>query len=181
MLRWLIERRLAAFERQYGYDLGYARDVLRADLRAFLALGKLQGVSTYRRGAPADACYAAKLVGTLVEDCGPCTQLMVAFAARDGVPAATVRAVLAGDDAALPDDALLGVRFARAALAHDAAADELRAEVERRWGPRGVVSLAFGLTAARMFPTLKYALGHGRACTRITVAGAPAQVLRPAA
>jgi hypothetical protein len=43
------------------------------------------------------------------------------------------------------------------------------------------VSLAFGLTAARLYPTLKYALGHGRACTRVTVAGTPAPLHRHAA
>src|SRR5687768_8315490 len=111
MLRWFIRRRLAAFERQYQYDLGYAREVLDADLGAFLAMARLQGLSSYRKDIPADVAYAAKLIGTLVEDCGPCTQLMVAFAERDGVPGATLRAILAGDDAALPEPVLLGVRF----------------------------------------------------------------------
>jgi hypothetical protein len=106
---------------------------------------------------------------------------MIAFAERDRVPAATLRALLAGDDAALPEPVLLGVRFARATLAHDATADDLREQVVSRWGARGLVSLAFGLTAARLYPTLKYALGHGRSCTRVTVAGDPAPVHRKAA
>jgi hypothetical protein len=181
MLRWFIRRRLVAFERQYQYDLGYARDLLDADVGAFLALARLHGMSEYRKDLPADVAYAAKLTGTLAEDCGPCTQLMIAFAERDRVPAATLRALLAGDDAALPEPVLLGVRFARATLAHDAIADDLREQVVSRWGARGLVSLAFGLTAARLYPTLKYALGHGRSCTRVTVAGDPAPVHRKAA
>ena len=35
------------------------------------------------------------------------------------------------------------------------------------------MSLAFGLVGARIYPTLKYALGHGKACQRIVVAGEP--------
>jgi hypothetical protein len=30
-----------------------------------------------------------------------------------------------------------------------------------------------------MYPTLKYALGHGRSCSRIVVAGEPAAVRHP--
>ena len=62
-------------------------------------------------------------------------------------------------------------RFARAVLAHSADADELRAEIVRRFGPRAVLALAFGIMAAQLYPTLKYALGHGKACTRVVVAG----------
>ena len=36
-----------------------------------------------------------------------------------------------------------------------------------------VVSLAFAITAARLYPTVKYALGHGKACMRIVVGGTP--------
>jgi len=57
-------------------------------------------------------------------------------------------------------------------VAHDLAADETRAEIERRWGKRAVISVAFALSASRFFPTLKYALGHGKACTRIVVGDA---------
>ena len=181
MLRWWIRRRLAAAERDLGYDLTYARDILDADLGAFVRFFRVAALSSYRKGVPRDAYYAAKLVGTLVEDCGPCTQLMVTLADREGVSHDVLRAVLAGDDGALGDDAALGVRFARAALAHGAEADELREQVRARWGDRGLVSLAFALAAARVYPTVKYALGHGRACTRVMVAGQPARLLRPAA
>jgi hypothetical protein len=72
-------------------------------------------------------------------------------------------------------------RFAKASLAHDAAADELRDEIVKRWGPRGLISLAFALVCPRVYPTVKYALGHGKACTRLTVAGKPLPVLKEAA
>ena len=71
----------------------------------------------------------------------------------------------------MPADVALVWRFTRASLARDVAADEYRDVIVRRWGPRALVSLAFAMTAARVYPTVKYALGHGKACTRLVVGG----------
>jgi hypothetical protein len=73
----------------------------------------------------------------------------------------------------MPPDVALAWRFTRATLDRDPSADEYRREIIRRWGPRAVISLAFAMVAARTYPTVKYALGHGQACTRIVVGGAP--------
>jgi hypothetical protein len=73
------------------------------------------------------------------------------------------------------------VEFARATLARSEAADPLREQILRRFGERGLVSLAFALTAARIFPTLKYALGHGQSCQRVQVQGELVSVVRSAA
>ena len=62
--------------------------------------------------------------------------------------------------------------------AHDAAADDYRAVIVERWGPRAVVSLAFAITTARIYPTVKYAMGHGKACTRVVIAGSPVAIRR---
>jgi hypothetical protein len=64
-------------------------------------------------------------------------------------------------------------KFTRATLAHDPAADEFRDAIVKRWGQLGLISLAFTITAARIYPTVKYALGHGKACMRIVVDGTP--------
>jgi len=181
MLSWLIRNRLAAFERKYDYDITYVREILATDRRAFFAFARLSGLGAYRRDVPRDAYWAAKLVGTVAEDCGPCTQLTVAMALDAGATPRVLASVLGGQDAALPDDVQLAVQFARATLAHAAEADALREEIVRRWGPRAVIALAFGIAAARMFPTIKYALGHGTACRRVTVAGEPVAVVRGAA
>ena len=181
MLRWLLRRQIAAFEKRYDYDMSYARDLLAADPGALLALARLSGLSRYRRDVPADVYFAAKLTGTMAEDCGPCTQLVVAMGLEASVPAATLAALVSGHDSLLDEPVQLGAAFARAVLAHDAAADELRAEIARRFGPRAVVSLAFALASARVYPTLKYALGHGVSCQRIVVGGKSIAVARPSA
>jgi hypothetical protein len=78
----------------------------------------------------------------------------------------------------MPDDVALAVGFARASLAHAPEADDMRAEILRRWGKKALVSLSFALVAACIFPTLKYAMGHGHACMRVTVGGETRPVLR---
>ncbi len=180
MLKWFIRSRLAAFERKFGYDVSYARAILDADLKAFFAMARLGGMGEYRRDVPREVYWGARLQGSLAEDCGPCTQLNVTMALADGVRPATIAAVLS-DAADVPEEVRLGVRFARAAIAHDPAADELREEIEKRWGKRAVVSLSFAIATARLYPTLKYALGYGKTCQRVVVGDTSVVVARTAA
>ncbi len=175
MLKWLIRNRLAAFERTYGYDVSYARQILDADTRAFLAFAKLTGISRYARDVPRDVYFAAKIAGAMHEDCGPCTQLVVTMALRAGMAPVAIASIVQGLDAPT-EEIRIGASFARAVLTHDLAADELRDEIVLRWGARALVAMAFAVMSARMYPTLKYALGHGKACRRIVVAGEPIAV-----
>lgn len=171
MLTWLIKRQLDAFERQNNYDISYAREILDADPSAFRKFMKIMGMANHKKDVPREPLYAAGILGTLTEDCGPCTQLAVSMAEREGVDPGVLRAILSGDTEAMSDDVSLVYRFARATLDHDAEADPLREQIIARWGKRGLISIAFAITTARFFPTLKYALGHGRACTRVRVGG----------
>src|SRR5262245_48629978 len=106
--RW-IERRVERFERAFGYDASYMKEILRASRRAFLRVARLQGMSRHREDVPLDAYYAVKLVTAVHEDCGPCTQLVADLAVADGLAPDTVRALVAGQEQALSDDARLGV------------------------------------------------------------------------
>jgi hypothetical protein len=181
MLKWMIRRRIAAFDRDYGYDSSYANDILDVSTRALFVFSRIGPMSRYRRDVPRDAWFAAKIASALNEDCGPCTQLVVTMAEREGVNAELLRAVVSRDVHAMTEDAALGFRFARATLAHDPAADEYREAIARCWGEHAVVSLAFAIASSRVFPTVKYALGHGRTCHRVTVGGAVTPVRRQAA
>jgi hypothetical protein len=178
MIGWFLRRWIDKFERTWNYDAGYLRDVLEADPRALMAFSKAAALSNYRKDVPPAVYCAAALVGVMAEDCGPCTQIGIDMAQRRGVDPAILRAVVARDLTAMPFEVALAVRFAEASLAHAPEADDLRDEVVRRFGKRGLVSLAFALTASRLYPTLKYALGHGRACTRLTIGGESRPVLR---
>src|SRR5262249_7886016 len=173
MLRWLFRRTVSAFERQWNYDASYLREIIDASPRAAWRFMNAARLGSYRRDAPIEALIAAGITAVRSEDCGPCTQLGTAKAERQGVRPGILRAILTDDVAAMPDGVALAWRFTKAVLAHDPAADDYRAEILERWGPRAVVSLAFAITAARIYPTVKYAMGHGKACTRVVVGGVP--------
>ncbi len=178
MLRWFLRRRVAAFERAWNYDASYIREMVDIDPRALMIFGKVQGLSKYRKDIPPAPYCAAGLIAAMSEDCGPCTQLGIDMAERAGVDPAILRAIVARDYQAMPYDVALAARFTEATLRHAPEADDLRDEVVRQWGKRGLLSLSFAMLAARMYPTLKYALGHGKACTRLKIAGETKPVLR---
>jgi hypothetical protein len=176
-----MRRGVRAFERQWNYDASYLHAMIDASPRAAWLFSRVARLGTYRQGAPIDALSAAAIVAVRHEDCGPCTQLGVAMAEREGVDPKVLRAVLTDNPDAMTPDVALAWRFARATLAHDPAADDYRAVILERWGPQAVVSLAFAMVTARIYPTVKYALGHGKACTRVMVGGAPVRLDRAVA
>jgi hypothetical protein len=180
MLRALLDRlAVRPFERRFDYDASYMREVLAASPAAFLKFSMVTGMVP-RRDAPVEALAAAGIVGTLREDCGPCTQIGVDMAAKGGARPAVIRAILAGDVAAMGETAALAYRFAQASLDRDIeAADPLRDDIVRRWGQKALVAIALSLTTARMYPTLKYALGHGKACSKVVVGGESASISAP--
>jgi hypothetical protein len=173
MLKWVMRKGITAFERKWDYDASYVHELIDADPAAVWKFSRAAAIGSYRKDVPLAAWTAAAITAVKHEDCGPCTQLGVSMAEKSGVDPAALRAILAEDAAAMPDDVFLAWRFTRATLAHDPAADEYRDAIVRRWGPRAVISLAFAMVASRVYPTVKYAMGHGKACSRIVVAGTP--------
>lgn len=171
MLKAFLSRQLARMERQFDYDASYMRQMLNVSPATFVKFGFVTQLVD-RKAAPGEILAAAGIAATLVEDCGPCTQISVDMATAQGVDPAVLRAILAGDEQAMGDVAALGWRFARASMARDMeTADPLRDEIVRRWGDKGLLAVSLAITTGRMYPTLKYAMGHGKACSRVTVQG----------
>src|SRR5262249_24395700 len=87
LLPRLLKRHIDAFQRTYGYDASYFRDMVDIDVSAVLAVVKLQGLSDYRKDVPKAAWYAAGFVGAISGDCGSCTQLVISNGAPARMPA----------------------------------------------------------------------------------------------
>ena len=173
MFRWTLRKAIGKFERDWNYDASYMRDIIDASPRAAWLFSRVTALGQFRRDLPIEPWFAAGITAVRHEDCGPCTQLAVTMAERAGVSPAVLRTVLSDNPDAMPPDVALAWKFTRATLAHDAAADDYREEIVKRWGRRALVSLAFAITAARIYPTVKYALGRGKACVRVVVGGTP--------
>ncbi len=173
MIKWILKRAIDRFEREWKYDASYMRDIIDASPRAAWLFSRAAALGQFRRDVPIEPWYAAGITAVRHEDCGPCTQLGVEMAERAGVSPAVLRALLADNPDAMPADVALVWKFTRATLAHDVSADGYREAIVKRWGRLALVSVAFAITAARIYPTVKYALGHGKACMRIVVGGTP--------
>ena len=169
MLKFLLNRQLDGFAKRYGYDVGYMRAIAAVDPMAMARFGLINAMSSYRRVVPPAPYFAAKLRTIVIDDCGPCTQLVVNMALEAGVPGEVIQAIVRQDYAALAPETAVVARFAEYTLAHALEADPLRDEIRARWGERGLISLAFAISSTRVYPALKYALGHGHACTKVQV------------
>jgi hypothetical protein len=180
MLKWYVKRQLEKFGRRWGYDTGYVREIVdEAGVGAVMPLQALGKLGAYRKSVPPDTYAGATLTAGKAADCGPCLQLGVTMAEASGVKPQTIRAILERDYAELSKEALLGVELALGTIARDGSGEEARAEILRRWGRAGLVSLAYGIVTAQAYPTFKYAIGHGHACQRLHVGGETIQMQSP--
>ncbi|WKB53069.1 hypothetical protein [Eleftheria terrae] len=174
MIDALIRWQIARFERRFGYDASDLKQLLAMSRRAFLGFTRAGRLAEARGDVPPAAWYAARIVALRAEDCGPCTQLAVDMGLAAGVPPAVLAAALCDCEDELDRldaAAALGWRYAHAVVDRRADIAPLGEALRRRWGDRGLAALAVGIAAARMYPMLKYALGHAQACQRVQVAG----------
>jgi hypothetical protein len=168
MISWIARRYIDAFAKRYDYEPAYMHAMLREAPEAFFKFARAADASRHRKAAPVAAIFAVKLVGTIAEDCGPCTQLVVNMAREAGVDETQVAAILERDEAAMHASAALGFRFADAIVRggeNDAARDAVRAA----WGERGVIELSMALALTRIFPMLKAGMGYHKECRRVRV------------
>lgn len=181
MRKFLMRRVLRAFSKRYNYDASYLEMMLDEAPSAFFKFAKIQAVSRHRDAVPVDAYFAAKLVGALKEDCGPCVQLVVDMALEAGMPDKQVEAVLRGDVAAMTTPTAIAYRFADAVVQRSLDVDQYRDAVRAEWDDKGVVELTLALTISRVFPMLKAGLGYSAQCRRIRVEGHNVDVVKQAA
>jgi hypothetical protein len=181
MRSWIARRTLRAFARRYGYDVSYLEMMLNDSPAAFFKFAPIMKAAAHREAAPIDASFAAKIVGALAEDCGPCTQLVVDMAVEAGMPKDQIEAVLRRDVRAMNEATTLGFRFADAVVRRSSEDDEFRDAVRAQWGQKGVIDLTLALQMGRMFPMVKAGLGYARECRRVAVAGNNVDVVKQAA
>jgi alkylhydroperoxidase/carboxymuconolactone decarboxylase family protein YurZ len=169
MFKQFLHRRIAKLERAFGYDATYFHEVVDASTPAFAKFTAFQWMSSHRDHIPRDAWFAARIAAALSEDCGPCTQLVVNMALRQGMNANAIASLLRGDLEQAGADAELGFRYGIAVANGTDDCLRLAEEAEARYGKRGLVSLAYAVACSRVYPALKRGLGHGVTCSSIVV------------
>jgi hypothetical protein len=169
MIRYLFNKMLLAMKTRYDYDVHYMQDILKTSLGAFLKLMGFQTMSSHSGNLPPEPLYAARLRAIIWDDCGPCTQLVVNMALEEKVDPEMVRAIIDRNLDKLPEEIALVVQFTEFVLAHNPEADDLREQIVALWGQEGLITIAYCISSYRVYPALKYAMGYGKTCSRVTV------------
>ena len=173
---------LRAFAKRYGYDVSYLEMMLNDSPAAFFKFAPLMKAAAHREAVPIDASFAAKIVGALAEDCGPCTQLVVDMALEAGMAKDQIEAVLRRDPRAMNDTTTSWLQVCRRRGAPvRRRRGEFRDAVRAQWGQKGVIDLTLALQMGRMFPMVKAGLGYAKECRRVTVDGHNVDVVKQAA
>jgi AhpD family alkylhydroperoxidase len=180
MIRWLLGKLLEGSRRHLGdVNMDYAwhlRDVNPSRLIRFSLIKAVEGP---RRVTPPAVWHAAGLAAAMVEDCGPCVQIHVNLALRDGVEACVLRALVEGSIDTVPPDIALAFRYGDA-VARGTAAEAGRDQIRARWGEKGLIELAFTIATARFYPAVKRGMGYAQACERVMVDDQATQAVRAA-
>lgn len=178
MRKFIAKRGLNAFRARYGYDVSYMEHMLEMAPSAFFKFAATMKLAHHCDVAPANALFAAKLVGALAEDCGPCVQLVADMAREAGVPAQNIEAVLRSDRAGMDEDTATGFRFADALVKRAPDLDDARDAVRTWWGEAGIIDLTLGTQIGRIFPMTKAGLGFAKTCERVRIDDRTVDVVR---
>ncbi|MDH4047887.1 MAG: hypothetical protein OEW68_08820 [Gammaproteobacteria bacterium] len=169
MLRWIINKRLDAEEDKLGESMDYLRYVNGKSPAAMLRFAAIVPFANSRKTLPADAWYAAQIVALQHADCGPCLQIGVSLARKDGVDVSIIEHILSGNWSALPPQLTTICQFTKDAVADKFASDELRQQIIDQYGEKGLIELAFAIAAAAIPPTVKRVLGFSRSCSAVEI------------
>ena len=175
MLKRFLHRYTRGFERRYNYDATYMHEMADISPSGFVRFAVMQlAGGNWRGGAPLVPWCAAGIAGALVEYCGPCVQIASDMAVEAGMPGDIIAALLSGKPT--DADAQLAFDYGRALLNAAPELDDLREQIEKKWGKRALLAISLRALTARNFPVLKRALGHAKACQRVRIGNADVAV-----
>lgn len=169
MIRYFLKMGMRQFAKRYDYDTSYMSHVVETSTPAGVRLSLLPLYSQFRGPKAAQDVWAGAMLGSTQDgDCGPCVQLVVDMALEVAVPKDQLVLCLKGE-AAAAGDVGLGFRFAQAAIANAHELEDLRAEIDRRFGPAAVTAASFAASSGRIYPVLKRGLGFGQTCSSVQI------------
>lgn len=156
---------LQAFGAHFDYDVDYLLQLERSGPRAFAAFRAAMGLTQRRPALSAEAHAIASFAVMRGEDCGACAQLNLRMAREAGVSRALLQTMLDHPDV-LPTPLADVYEHARQ-VTSGADADPARVtRLRDTLGDEAFAELAVTIAGARLYPTLKRALGTGTTCRR---------------
>lgn len=169
MLNWCAQRIVGWAERRTGAAADYLRHVAQVSPRTFFKFLLLGPAAGHRRRCSREMVHAARIVAARTEDCGPCVQIAVNMARRDGVDTRILQQILDGDSTSLPPEVALAVQFAQSVAERTGDDEHWRRQLLEKFSEEVIVELALAVAMARVFPTFKRGLGYARSCSLVQV------------
>lgn len=156
------------FETRYRYDATYLRELLEHSPAAYAKFDHFMALESHREVLDPQTHWVAKLAAMQVEDCGDCLQLNVRMALENNVSRQIIESVLHGGKG-LPDEVRDLYDFAVSVAAHDSAECGLEHRINTRFDKGFLLELGLCIATAKVFPTIKRALGYTKSCSLIEV------------
>ena len=179
MLRALLKIGFQRFASRYNYDTTYMSYTADTSAWAGLGLAILPLYSQFRGPKAAQDVWAGAMLGsTLDGDCGPCVQLIVDMAVEAGASVDQLMLCLQGHTTSAGDIGL-GFQFSQAAIADAPELEDLRSEIETRFGAQAVTAASFAASSGRIYPVLKRGLGFGQICSLVNIESTSVVVRHP--
>lgn len=171
MKGFFARRAIALQERMTGESAEHMRDIHAGSPAVFWRLTLATALYNHQKALPCDISSVAAIAALRSEDCGPCVQIAVNMALRQGVSPAILRIAATGAITELGEDARLAYDFSYAVATSDPRAEDLRLRIEQHWGKAGLAEFALIIATVRTYPALKRAMGYARTCQRVTIDG----------
>jgi len=156
------------FESHYNYDSSYMRELLESSQEGFAKFNNFLPLSSHQEKLNTEDYWVAKLAAMQVEDCGDCLQLNVRMALEAGVSKPIVEIVLRGGSK-LPDALKDIYDYAKYVASNEIIDSELADRITARFDKGVLLELGLCIATAKVFPTIKRALGYTRSCSLVEI------------
>lgn len=163
------EEQINNFESHYQYDSTYMRELLAHSPAGFAKFNQFLPLSAHIEKLSPEQYWVAKLATMQVEDCGDCLQLNVKMALEAGVARDLLETVLT-NSAALPDALKDIYDYAACVAGHEAIDEALMDRIKAHHDKGALLEFALCIASAKVFATIKRALGYARACRLVEIA-----------
>lgn len=162
------QKQINDFEEHYKYDSTYMRELLKYSPEGFAKFNAILPLTSHREKLSIEDFWVAKLAALQVEDCGECLQLNVRMALEDGVTKQIIEAAI--NAASNLSENLKDVYYyAKAVAAHAQIETALMDRIKARYDKGMLLEFGLCIATAKVFPTIKRALGYTKSCSLIEI------------
>lgn len=151
------------FEVHYDYDCNYMRTMRSSSTEGFKKFVEFMPMSQYSKALDINTLWVSKIAAMLTEDCGACVQLNIKMAIEAGVDKELVKTIVTSPDN-LEKNLKLVYAYSKSVALSSPDHNGLFLEIKKVYSQEQITELALAIASAKIYPTLKRALGDFKSC-----------------